>query len=141
MIANKLKYDTEYPDNRYYNNLVFMYDIDLFGNNPIIYSSINKTLKSLSISYGTLMDYIINQYIFKDKFVLSFEPLSSEDLTVYYSKPVGDNQLRKHITLLNEEFEPILSLSPLEKWAVILRLTVKSLVLLLLKVFIKVLLL
>lgn len=53
------------------------------------------------------MDYIVNQYIFKDKFVLSFEPLSSEDLTVYYNKPIGDNQLRKHVTLLNEEIEPV----------------------------------
>jgi hypothetical protein len=107
MIAKELKHDPEYSNDRYYNNLVFLYDINSPGTNPVVYSSVNKALKSSSIYHGTLMDYVINQYIFRNNFVLSFEPLSPENLIAYCNKPEGDNQLRNHVILFNEENEPV----------------------------------
>jgi len=104
-IAKDLKYDIEETNNKYYNNLVFVYDKDLPNKEPIVYSSINKVLKSLLISYGTLIEYISNKYIFKGKILFSFEPLCLKDFIFYSYKPTGDNQLRKNVFLFNEENE------------------------------------
>lgn len=76
-------------------------------NEPIVYSSTNKAIKALLISHGTLMDYIANQYIFRNNLALSFEPISSEDLAAFSEKPVGDNLARREIIVFNENNEPV----------------------------------
>jgi hypothetical protein len=78
-----------------------MYDITNQKKNPIIYSSTNKALKGLQMSYSTLLDHINNNYIFKSKFIISFEPVNADKFKNYLEKPVGDSQLRKHITVYN----------------------------------------
>lgn len=97
-------------DNKYYCFLVFVYDINLPYKEPIIYSSINKALKGLQISYSTLLNHIFNNYIFKSNFILSFEPKFKDAFGKYCfvdydHKPSGDNQLRKHITVYNKDNE------------------------------------
>jgi len=54
-MANHLKFEQEYIDNKYFCFLVFVYDISSCSKKPIIYSSINRTLKVLQISYSTLL--------------------------------------------------------------------------------------
>lgn len=99
--ANKIKFEQEDLDNKYYCFLVFMYDITNHKKNPIIYSSTNKALKGLQMSHSTLLDHINNNYIFKSKFIISFEPVNADKFKDYLEKPVGDSQLRKHITVYN----------------------------------------
>jgi hypothetical protein len=84
----------------YYNHLVFVYDNNDHNKTPIVYSSINKALKSLSISYSTLIDCVTNKYFFKKNLILSFEPLVK--FYDYDIKPEGDNQLRKTLLLFKD---------------------------------------
>lgn len=102
---NKLTTDETLPSG--YSTLVFLYHKSLPNKEPVVYSSINKTLKSLSISYGSLIDCITNNYILKEDLILSFEYLSSENIKEYSYKPNGDNQLRKTVIIYNEELEPV----------------------------------
>jgi hypothetical protein len=90
---------------KYYSNLIFVYNKDLPSNQPVVYSSINKALKSLGIPYGRLLECDTNKFIFKDKFILSFEPLLPDNIKDYKFKPKGDNQLRKFVVLFNNEGE------------------------------------
>ncbi len=53
------------------------------------------------------MDYIVNQYIFRNNLALSFEPLSPENFAAFSEKPVGDNQARREIIVFNENNEPV----------------------------------
>ncbi len=92
---------------KHYSNLIFVYDKDLPNNQPVVYSSINKALKSLGISYGRLLECDTNKYIFKKKFILSFEPLFPDNFKDYKIKPKGDNQLRKFVILFNNEGESL----------------------------------
>ena len=62
-------------DNKYYCFLVFVYDINSPDKDPIVYSSINKALKGLQISYSTLLNYINNKYLYKSSLIISFESL------------------------------------------------------------------
>ena len=104
-IANNLKFEDADLDNRYYHFLVFVYDINLPNQNPIIYSSIHRALKGLQVSYSNLFDHIENKYIYKSQFILSFEPIALENFVNYTEKPASDNQLRKHIILYNLDNE------------------------------------
>lgn len=106
-IANNLKYEVEYVDSKYYCSLIFAYDKDSPNKDPIVYSSINRALKGLQISYGTLLDYINNKYIYKSNLILSFEPLVVDSFSEYHEKPVGDNLLRKHIIVFNQDNEAV----------------------------------
>lgn len=106
MIAKELKLESENLGNTQYATLIFVYNKTLKDKSPIVYSSINKALKSLSISHGTMMDCITNKFILKENLILSFEPLSIENFTEYNHKPIGDNLLRKYVVLYNEELEP-----------------------------------
>jgi hypothetical protein len=103
--ATHLKFEQEYLDNKYFCFLVFVYDISSPNKKPIINSSINRTLKALQISYSTLLYYINNNYIYNSKFILSFEPIIADDFEKYTEKPVGDNQLRKHVAVYNLDNE------------------------------------
>jgi hypothetical protein len=103
--ANNLKFQQDDLDNKYYCFLVFIYDITLPNKNPIIYSSINRALKGLQISYSSLLDHVNNCYLLKSKYIISFEPISADDLKNYIEKPTGDSQLRKHITVYNKDNE------------------------------------
>lgn len=103
--ANSLSYTSEDLDNKYSCFLVFVCDVNSPDKAPIIYSSINKALKGLQISYNTLLNYINNKYLFKSSLILSFEPLLQDKLSEYKEKPTGDNQLRKHIVIYNQDNE------------------------------------
>ena len=103
--ANKIKFEQEDLGNKYYCFLVFIYDITSPNKNPIIYSSINRALKGLQISHSSLLDHIYNNYLFKSKFIISFEPISADEFKNYIEKPTGDSQLRKHITVYNLDNE------------------------------------
>ncbi|OSX56145.1 hypothetical protein POSPLADRAFT_1160885, partial [Postia placenta MAD-698-R-SB12] len=103
--ANNLKFKDEDIDNRYYCFLVFVYDLNSPNKEPVIYSSINRALKGLQISYSTLLDHIDNYYIYKSHFILSFEPIAADTFEKYTEKPVVDNQLRKHIIVYNLDNE------------------------------------
>jgi hypothetical protein len=103
--ANNLKFEQEDIDNKYFCFLVFVYDISSPSKKPIIYSSINRTLKALQISHSTLLYHINNHYIYNSKFILSFEPVITGDFEKYTEKPVGDNQLRKHVAVYNLDNE------------------------------------
>lgn len=103
--ANNLKFEEQDIDNKFYCFLVFVYDINSPNKEPIIYSSINRALKGLQISHSTLLSYIDNHYIYKSEFILSFEPILTDDFEKYTEKPIGDNQLRKHITVYNLDNE------------------------------------
>lgn len=105
--ANNLKYEFENIDNKYSCFLVFMYDINSPDKDPIIYSSINRALKGLQISYSILLDYINNNYLYKSNYILSFEPLFADSFKKYKERPVGDNQLRKHIMVYNQDNEVV----------------------------------
>ncbi len=109
--ANNLKYEFEDVDSKHSCFLVFVYDINSSGKDPVVYSSINRALKGLQISYSTLLDYINNNYLYKSNFILSFEPLVADDFRAiakkYQEKPVGDNQVRKHITVYNQDNEVV----------------------------------
>lgn len=104
-IANRLNYSTEDMDNKYYCFLVFVYDINLPYKEPMVYSSINKAMQGLQISHSTLLNYINNKYIYKSSFIISFESLIVKDFIEYKEKPVQDNQIRKHITVYNDDNE------------------------------------
>jgi hypothetical protein len=105
--AKNLKYEVEYADSKDYCTLVFVYNKNLSKKDPIVYSSINRALKGLQVSYGVLLDYINNKYIYKSNLILSFEPLVADNFSEYQEKPVGDNQLRKHIIVFNQENEAV----------------------------------
>lgn len=107
--ANNLKYEFEDVDNRYYCFLVFVYDINSPDKDPIVYSSINRALKGLQISYSVLLDHIYNNYLYKSNFILSFESLVADDFEAgkYQEKPAGDSQLRKHIIVYNQDNEVV----------------------------------
>jgi hypothetical protein len=105
-IANELKCDVNYTEDKYFSNLVFVYDKFLPDKEPIVYSSINKALKALLISHGTLMNCIANQFILRDSLILSFEPLRPEDFQGF-TQPVVDNQLWKNVIVFNEDNEPV----------------------------------
>lgn len=94
-------------DNKIYCILVFVYDKNLPNKDPIIYSSIHKALKGLQISYSVLLDYINNKYIYLSNLILSFEPLIEDSFSDYQEKPVGDNQLRKHVIVFNKDNEVV----------------------------------
>lgn len=102
-IANNLDYSLEDVDGKYYCFLIFVYDINDPNKHPLVYSSINRALKGLQISHSTLLDYVNNKYIYNSSFILSFEPV--ESFNEYREKLVGDNQLRKHITVYNQDNE------------------------------------
>ena len=53
--ATHLKFEQEDLDNKYFCFLVFVYDIRSPNKKPIIYSSINRTLKALQISNSTVV--------------------------------------------------------------------------------------
>jgi hypothetical protein len=106
--ANSLSYTSEDLDSKYSCFLVFVYDVNSPDKAPIVYSSINKALKGLQISYNTLLNYINNKYLFKSSLILSFEPLIEDKLSEYQEKPTGDNQLRKHIVIYNQENEVLI---------------------------------
>jgi hypothetical protein len=55
------------------------------------------------------MEYVTNKYIFKDNFILSFEPISVENFTAYNYKPPlrGDHLVRKNVIVFNDELEPV----------------------------------
>lgn len=102
-------------DDKYYSNLVFVYVKNVLTqhqekgagkepyNNPVVYSSINKAIKALSVTYETIMNCVINQYLLKNTLCLSFEPITSDIINNYRNKPISDNLLRKHILLFNTE--------------------------------------
>ena len=87
-----------------------MYDVLSPSKDPIVYSSINRALKGLQISYSILLNYVNNKYLYKSNLILSFEPILSivDNFSVYSEKPTGDNQLRKHIVVYNEDNEVII---------------------------------
>ena len=113
-VASKIKLDStldptagigENSFNMAQSFLVFVYDINLPNENPIIYSSLNRAIKGLKITYSNLFNHVNNKYLFQDKFILSFEPLSNQEIansSFWQIKPKGDNQLRKHVTLYNK---------------------------------------
>lgn len=107
-IANGLNYIIEDIDNKYYCFLVFVYDINSPGKHPVVYSSINRALKGLQISHNTLLNYINNKYIHKSSLIISFESLFPEDFVEYQEKLVGDNQIRKHIIIYNQDNEIVM---------------------------------
>lgn len=104
-----MKYEVEYVDSKYYCSLIFAYDKNSPNKDPptgwirpcgrillfIIQPPFKKkgggALKGLQISYGTLLDYINNKYIYKSNLILSFEPLVADSFSEYHEKPVGDN--------------------------------------------------
>jgi len=86
---------------------VFVYNKNSPHKNPVIYSSINKALKSLQISHGTLMEHINNKYIYNNNLILSFEVILPDNFIEYSYKSEGDNLLRKNITVFNEYNEPV----------------------------------
>jgi hypothetical protein len=107
--ARNLKFEQLDFDNKYSCFLIFAYDIKKPNNEPIVYSSINRALKALKISYSSLLDHINNYYIYKpSNFILSFEPVSIKNFNKYTLKLIGDNQIRKHITVFNLENEEII---------------------------------
>jgi hypothetical protein len=99
-IAKELKSDPEYSSDKHLSNLVFVYDKSLPDKEPIVYSSINKALKSLFISHGKLMDCVAKKYVLQNSLVLSFEYLEVDDVVAYTEKPRGDNQIRKEVIRL-----------------------------------------
>ena len=106
-------------DANYYDNLVF---VSRTRNNyfnplskPIVYSSINKALKALTISQGSLMASVTNKYIFKNELVISFEFLDTKNILSYTNKPASDNQLRQKILLFNDKNEPVFEFNSLRK--------------------------
>lgn len=103
MLANNLEYGMEEAESKYYCFLVFVYDKNLPDENPVVYSSINRAMKGLQISYGILLDYINNKY--KSNLILSFEPLVTDCFSEYSEKPKGDNQMHKHILVFNKDNE------------------------------------
>jgi hypothetical protein len=103
--ANNLKFEEQDIDNKYYCFLVFVYNINSPNEEPVIYSSINRALKGLQISHSTLLSYVNNHYIYKSEYILSFEPVITDDFEKYTEKPIGDNQLRKHIAVYNLDNE------------------------------------
>jgi len=106
--ANSLTYTSEDLDSKYYCFLIFAYDINSPNKDPIVYSSINRALKGLQISHSTLLNHINNKYLYKSSIILSFEPLFVENFFEYQEKPAGDNQLRKHIVVYNQDNEIII---------------------------------
>ena len=74
----------------------------------MIYSSINKAIKVLEISHSAFLDYIFNNYIYKSKFILSFEPIALETFSKYTIKLAGDNKLKKYITAYNQVNEVVI---------------------------------
>jgi NUMOD1 domain len=107
-IANSLDYKIEDAESKYYCFLVFVYDINSPDKQPIVYSSINRALKGLQISHSTLLNHINNKYIFKSSLIISFESILAEDFIEYQEKSVGDNKLRKHIIVYNQDNEPMM---------------------------------
>nr|AVD96810.1 GIY-YIG homing endonuclease [Ophiostoma novo-ulmi subsp. novo-ulmi] len=101
--AKLLNYSLEDMEDKYYSFLIFVYDINNIDNHPLIYSSINRALKGLQINHSTLLDHINNKYIYNSSYILSFEPV--KDFSIYSEKQAGDNQLRKHIIVYNQDNE------------------------------------
>lgn len=106
--ANSLDYTPEDLDNKYYCFLVFVYDVNSPNKDPIVYSSINRALKGLQISYSTLLDHINNKYLFNSNLILALEPILVDKFSDYSEKAIGDNQLRKHIIVYNKENEVVI---------------------------------
>lgn len=106
--ANSLTFDSEDLDSKYYCFLIFAYDVNSPNKDPIVYSSINRAMQGLQISYSSLLSYINNKYLYKSSIILSFEPLSVENFSEYTEKPTGDNQLRKYIVVYNQDNEVII---------------------------------
>ncbi len=106
--ANNLSFTSEDLDNPYSCFLVFVYVVNSPNKNPVVYSSINRALKGLHISYSTLLNHINNKYLYKSSLILSFEPLLVENFSEYQEKPTGDNQLRKHIVVYNQDNEVVI---------------------------------
>jgi hypothetical protein len=107
MTANNLKYEIEDADSKYCCFLVFAYEKNSSNKNPIVYSSINRAMKGLQISYSTLFEYINNKYIYKSNLILSFEPLLPDSFLEYQDKPESNNLLRKNIIVINQDNEPL----------------------------------
>lgn len=72
LTAKNLKFDLGELDSKIFCFLVFVYDIYFPDKDPVVYSSVNKALKSLGISYGALLDHIKNKYIYKANLAISF---------------------------------------------------------------------
>lgn len=105
ILANNLEYSVEEPDSKYYCSLLFVYNKNSPEKEPVVYSSINKAMKGLQISYSTLLDYINNKYVYKSNLIFSLEPLVANNFSEYKEKLEGDNQLRKHIIVFNKDNE------------------------------------
>lgn len=75
--ANSLSYTSIDIDNKYSGFLVFVYDVLSPSKDPVVYSSINRALKGLQISYSILLNYVNNKYLYKSNLILSFEPILS----------------------------------------------------------------
>jgi hypothetical protein len=106
--ANSLRYTSEDIDNKYSCFLVFAYPVNSPNKDPMVYSSINKALKGLQISYSSLLNHINNKYLYNSSLILSFEPLLVEDFSDYQEKSAGDSQLRKHIVVYNQDNEVVI---------------------------------
>ena len=106
--ANCLSYTPEDLDNKYYSFLVFAYDVNSSDKDPMVYSSINRALKGLQISYSTLLNYINHKYLYGSSIILSFEPLHVESFSEYKEKLIGDNQLRKYVVVYNQDNEIVI---------------------------------
>lgn len=105
LTAKSLNFYLGELDSKNFCFLVFVYDIYSPNKNPIIYSSVNKALKSLGISYSVLLDHIKNKFIYKANLVISFEPLLNFNPKDFNFKPEPDNQLRQNIILFNDNNE------------------------------------
>lgn len=108
-IANSLDFTPKELDG-HIGVLVFVYDIDSPGKDPIVYTSMNKALAVLCITPATLYDHIYNKYLLKGKFVLAFEPIQGDKFGEYSEKPKRDIQLRSHVTVYNKEGQAIMEL-------------------------------
>lgn len=106
--ANCLRYTSEDIDNKYYCFLVFAYSVNSPNKDPMVYSSINKALKGLQISYSSLLNHINNKYLYNSSLILSFEPLFVENFSEYQEKSAGDSQQGKHIVVYNQDNEVVI---------------------------------
>lgn len=102
MLARDLKYELEDLGARHSSILVFVYE-HFSDKDPIIYSSINKALNGLQISYGNLIDHAYNPYLYNFKYIITFEPVDRDTFDIYKPKPPTDNQMHHNITLYNSD--------------------------------------
>ena len=92
-----------------YSTLIWCYDLTKANAIavPLIFSSINKTLKSLSISHSTLIESLQLKYLVNNSLALSLSPLTLDELATFKIKDKANHLMRKLIQLYNEELELI----------------------------------